>query len=281
MNVCSLTKFCILANRSEILFNIDAVRFPVWLRLIFCPALERILPFQRHGSCILQLLKLSTQSSKYMEPLVSIEIVKFLFVSNLQSFLVEGLRNKLVWKLWNRGFLPCFYRSYLKLLCVFFLFPKTCRGKDGKLYANLVCPVDVSEMPSGTLPDIQSTEEAIRLLDVMKANKQKFFLAVGYHKPHIPLRYPQVRKRACRERTLDKHCLCFSKLFPQMLYCYCFWKESWKPALVWCNFSSWLCCVSKCLTRMSCERSAKSQACTTTVVTAVAWRWCSAWWSMA
>ncbi|NXN67704.1 IDS sulfatase, partial [Himantopus himantopus] len=68
---------------------------------------------------------------------------------------------------------------------------KTCRGKDGKLYANLVCPVDVTEMPSGTLPDIQSTEEAIRLLNVMKANKQKFFLAVGYHKPHIPLRYPQ------------------------------------------------------------------------------------------
>ncbi|XP_071613787.1 iduronate 2-sulfatase isoform X2 [Heliangelus exortis] len=68
---------------------------------------------------------------------------------------------------------------------------KTCRGKDGKLYANLVCPVDVTEMPSGTLPDIQSTEEAIRLLNVMKTKKQKFFLAVGYHKPHIPLRYPQ------------------------------------------------------------------------------------------
>ncbi|XP_054071385.1 iduronate 2-sulfatase [Rissa tridactyla] len=68
---------------------------------------------------------------------------------------------------------------------------KTCRGRDGKLYANLVCPVDVTEMPSGTLPDIQSTEEAIRLLNVMKTNKQKFFLAVGYHKPHIPLRYPQ------------------------------------------------------------------------------------------
>ncbi|XP_009995399.1 PREDICTED: iduronate 2-sulfatase [Chaetura pelagica] len=68
---------------------------------------------------------------------------------------------------------------------------KTCRGKDGKLYANLVCPVDVTEMPSGTLPDIQSTEEAIHLLNVMKTNKQKFFLAVGYHKPHIPLRYPQ------------------------------------------------------------------------------------------
>ncbi|KAJ7402673.1 iduronate 2-sulfatase [Pitangus sulphuratus] len=68
---------------------------------------------------------------------------------------------------------------------------KMIRGKDGKLYANLVCPVDVTEMPKGTLPDIQSTEEAIRLLNVMKAKKQKFFLAVGYHKPHIPLRYPQ------------------------------------------------------------------------------------------
>ncbi|NWR54961.1 IDS sulfatase, partial [Bucorvus abyssinicus] len=68
---------------------------------------------------------------------------------------------------------------------------KTCRGKGGKLYANLVCPVDVTKMPSGTLPDIQSTEEAIRLLNVMKNKQQKFFLAIGYHKPHIPLRYPQ------------------------------------------------------------------------------------------
>ncbi|XP_014375868.1 iduronate 2-sulfatase [Alligator sinensis] len=68
---------------------------------------------------------------------------------------------------------------------------KTCKGKDGKLHANLVCPVDVAEVPEGTLPDIQSTEEAIRLLNVMKKKKRKFFLAVGYHKPHIPLRYPQ------------------------------------------------------------------------------------------
>ncbi|XP_014456476.1 iduronate 2-sulfatase isoform X1 [Alligator mississippiensis] len=68
---------------------------------------------------------------------------------------------------------------------------KTCKGKDGKLHANLVCPVDVAEVPEGTLPDIQSTEEAVRLLNVMKKKKRKFFLAVGYHKPHIPLRYPQ------------------------------------------------------------------------------------------
>ncbi|XP_067404204.1 iduronate 2-sulfatase isoform X1 [Emydura macquarii macquarii] len=68
---------------------------------------------------------------------------------------------------------------------------KTCRGKDGELHANLVCPVDVTEMPLGTLPDIQSTEEAIRLLNIMRMKNRKFFLAVGYHKPHIPLRYPQ------------------------------------------------------------------------------------------
>lgn len=53
--------------------------------------------------------------------------------------------------------------------------------------------MDVAEVPEGTLPDIQSTEEAVRLLNVMKKKKRKFFLAVGYHKPHIPLRYPQVR----------------------------------------------------------------------------------------
>ncbi|XP_065267098.1 iduronate 2-sulfatase [Emys orbicularis] len=68
---------------------------------------------------------------------------------------------------------------------------KTCKGKDGELHANLVCPVDVAEVPLGTLPDIQSTEEARRLLNIMKTKNRKFFLAVGYHKPHIPLRYPQ------------------------------------------------------------------------------------------
>ncbi|XP_048370843.1 iduronate 2-sulfatase [Sphaerodactylus townsendi] len=68
---------------------------------------------------------------------------------------------------------------------------KVCRGKDGQLHANLLCPVDVAEMPEGTLPDIQSTEEAIRLLKMVKEKNSKFFLAVGYHKPHIPFRYPQ------------------------------------------------------------------------------------------
>ncbi|KAM9324033.1 LOW QUALITY PROTEIN: iduronate 2-sulfatase [Gastrophryne carolinensis] len=68
---------------------------------------------------------------------------------------------------------------------------KTCRGKDGELHANLVCPVDVSEVPEGTLPDIQSTEEAIRLLKLAKQQQSPYFLAVGYHKPHIPFRFPK------------------------------------------------------------------------------------------
>ncbi|XP_066437887.1 iduronate 2-sulfatase isoform X2 [Eleutherodactylus coqui] len=68
---------------------------------------------------------------------------------------------------------------------------KTCKGKDGQLHANLICPVDVSEVPEGTLPDIQSTEEAIRLLKTVRQQNSSFFLAVGYHKPHIPFRFPK------------------------------------------------------------------------------------------
>ncbi|KAG8448137.1 hypothetical protein GDO86_015291 [Hymenochirus boettgeri] len=68
---------------------------------------------------------------------------------------------------------------------------KTCKGEDGEFHANLVCPVDVSEVPEGTLPDIQSTEEAIKLLKSVKQQNSSFFLAVGYHKPHIPFRFPK------------------------------------------------------------------------------------------
>ncbi|XP_073919260.1 iduronate 2-sulfatase isoform X2 [Castor canadensis] len=68
---------------------------------------------------------------------------------------------------------------------------KTCRGQDGELHANLLCPVDVTDVPEGTLPDKQSTEEAIRLLGKMETLTSPFFLAVGYHKPHIPFRYPK------------------------------------------------------------------------------------------
>ncbi|KAG2463799.1 iduronate 2-sulfatase isoform X1 [Polypterus senegalus] len=68
---------------------------------------------------------------------------------------------------------------------------KVCRGPDGQLHENLLCPVNISEMPEKTLPDIQNTEEAVRLLKSVHNKKDPFFLAVGYYKPHIPFRYPE------------------------------------------------------------------------------------------
>ncbi|XP_062856949.1 iduronate 2-sulfatase [Trichomycterus rosablanca] len=68
---------------------------------------------------------------------------------------------------------------------------KVCRNDDGTLHSNLLCGVDVSEMPSGTLPDLENTAEAVRLLGTLKRTEEPFFLAVGFYKPHIPFRIPQ------------------------------------------------------------------------------------------
>lgn len=68
-----------------------------------------------------------------------------------------------------------------------------CRGEDGQLHANLLCAVNVTEQPGGTLPDMESTDEAVRLLKRQVDSDDPFFLAVGFHKPHIPFRIPQVR----------------------------------------------------------------------------------------
>ncbi|XP_063046596.1 iduronate 2-sulfatase [Engraulis encrasicolus] len=68
---------------------------------------------------------------------------------------------------------------------------KVCKGPDGKLHENLLCAINVTEMPTRTLPDIENTEEAVRLLKSMKTSKSHFFLAVGFYKPHIPFRIPQ------------------------------------------------------------------------------------------
>ncbi|XP_051810791.1 iduronate 2-sulfatase isoform X2 [Acanthochromis polyacanthus] len=68
---------------------------------------------------------------------------------------------------------------------------KMCRGEDGKLHVNLLCAVNVTEQPGGTLPDLESTDEAMRLLKSRVNSHDPFFLAVGFHKPHIPFRIPQ------------------------------------------------------------------------------------------
>ncbi|XP_078602080.1 iduronate 2-sulfatase-like isoform X1 [Branchiostoma floridae x Branchiostoma japonicum] len=77
-----------------------------------------------------------------------------------------------------------------------FKMKKVCPGRDGQLHMNLVCPVDVKSQPLGSLPDIQSADYAVEFLQNVSASsqtspKQPFFLAVGFHKPHIPFKYPR------------------------------------------------------------------------------------------
>lgn len=56
---------------------------------------------------------------------------------------------------------------------------------------NVVCPVNVSTQPEQTLPDIQSTQHAVQFIEKLSKESQPFFLALGYHKPHIPFKFPQ------------------------------------------------------------------------------------------
>ena len=62
--------------------------------------------------------------------------------------------------------------------------------KTGQLYSNIFCPVDPAKEPLGTLPDMQTANEVLKLL----ASRNKcgttvscppLFAAVGFHKPHM------------------------------------------------------------------------------------------------
>lgn len=52
-----------------------------------------------------------------------------------------------------------------------------------------VCPVNVASMPNATLPDLEILKAAKDFLQ--KDLREPFFLAVGFHKPHIPLKFPK------------------------------------------------------------------------------------------
>lgn len=61
----------------------------------------------------------------------------------------------------------------------------------GKLSRNLICPVIVEFQPEKTLPDIQIANAAIeKLKELNKASNDPYFIAIGFHKPHIPLKFP-------------------------------------------------------------------------------------------
>lgn len=66
-----------------------------------------------------------------------------------------------------------------------------CPQADGSFGRNLVCPVEVRFQPGHSLPDLQSLDEATKFLQAQSnATLSPFFLAVGFHKPHVPLKYP-------------------------------------------------------------------------------------------
>ncbi|XP_054733208.1 iduronate 2-sulfatase isoform X1 [Anastrepha obliqua] len=65
-----------------------------------------------------------------------------------------------------------------------------CPDNSGVLRKNLICPVHLQTQPLKTLPDIESTAEAIRFINTYK-RRRPFFLALGFHKPHINFRFPQ------------------------------------------------------------------------------------------
>ncbi|CAH2243583.1 jg12893 [Pararge aegeria aegeria] len=61
--------------------------------------------------------------------------------------------------------------------------------KTKKLQKNLICPVTVKTHPGRTLPDMETLKRSIDILSQRNRSKP-FLLAVGFHKPHIPLKYP-------------------------------------------------------------------------------------------
>ncbi|XP_069704069.1 iduronate 2-sulfatase isoform X2 [Periplaneta americana] len=68
---------------------------------------------------------------------------------------------------------------------------RVCPQPDGSFGRDIVCPVEVEYQPGQSLPDLQSLEEARKFLQKHSSTSSKpFFLAVGFHKPHIPLKYP-------------------------------------------------------------------------------------------
>ncbi|KAK7473861.1 hypothetical protein BaRGS_00034912, partial [Batillaria attramentaria] len=101
---------------------------------------------------------------------------------------------------------------------------KVCPGADGQLHRYFVCPVaNLSEVPGKSLPDIGVADFAVEFLqNRTKQPEQPFFLAVGFHKPHLPFRYPQQYQDLY---PLSKLHLAQDNFFP-----------SWLPPVAWNDF---------------------------------------------
>lgn len=69
---------------------------------------------------------------------------------------------------------------------------KVCMTSNGSLAKNLICPVIVNRQPHETLPDLESLNAAVYFLKNAEkiTDGSPYFLAVGFHKPHIPFKFP-------------------------------------------------------------------------------------------
>ncbi|KAH8252178.1 hypothetical protein KR026_010524 [Drosophila bipectinata] len=73
-----------------------------------------------------------------------------------------------------------------------FMNSPVCPDREGVLRKNLICPVELQTQPFKTLPDIESVAEALRFVESRKHNhREPFFMAMGFHKPHINFRFPK------------------------------------------------------------------------------------------
>ena len=65
------------------------------------------------------------------------------------------------------------------------------QGNSSARFSNIYCPVDPKLEPQGTLPDIQTMEAVVKFLHSRDwASAPPLFAAVGFHKPHVPLKFP-------------------------------------------------------------------------------------------
>jgi len=51
--------------------------------------------------------------------------------------------------------------------------------------------VDETEAEKHPLPDTQSANAAVEQLEKFSKSRSPFFLAVGFHKPHLPFQFPR------------------------------------------------------------------------------------------
>nr|CAI5843201.1 unnamed protein product [Callosobruchus analis] len=120
------------------------------------------------------------------------------FTTMPQYFKENGYHTYSIGKVFHPGKSSNFTDDYPYSWSIPTFHPKTeqfmnfpvCVDKEGILVKNLICPVIVESQPGNNLPDIESLNEAVRYLEDRRNATEPYFLAVGFHKPHVPFKFP-------------------------------------------------------------------------------------------